>query len=262
MGFDLGSIGKMAGGVIGGMFGGPVGAALGSKAGEALGGVATDVIKGLPKPQELIGSLLGALGGGGGNQTNITNNFNLNNFMAQQKQCMRPMDYCQLENAVNELKGQVKEMFDFAEEMESKGVKCPNAISGDNGDCGKAGSGGGKDWFMAIASALADVIQNQANAVRDQADKVSSLSKKAAEESEAEKQTSAGEAKGVSSTRAGSAEEGKAESNTPAPKAEDELQREQTMLKAESQKLEFLTSAINTTLDKISGSLNQLGRAG
>lgn len=260
MGFDLGSIGKMAGGVIGGMFGGPVGAALGSKAGEALGGVATDVIKGLPKPQELIGSLLGALGGGGGNQTNITNNYNLNNFMAQQKQCMRPMDYCQLENAVNELKGQVQEMFDFADEMESKGVKCPKELIPDNGDCGKTDSGGSKDWFMAIASALADVIQNQANAVRDQADKVSSLSKKAAEESEAAKQTSAGGAGEAKSGGAGST----AGKNTDpkAPKAEDELQREQTMLKAESQKLEFLTSAINTTLDKISGSLNQLGRAG
>ncbi len=258
MGFDLGSIGKMAGGVIGGMFGGPVGAALGSKAGEALGGVATDVIKGLPKPQELIGSLLGALGGGGGNQTNITNNFNLNNFMAQQKQCMRPMDYCQLENAVNELKGQVQEMFDFAGEMEGKGVKCPDNLGGGNNQCERgeqSGSNSG-DWFIAIASALAKVIQNQADKVKGQSDKVSDLSDKQKQE----------EADAASK---GSQESSQASNGTDASKTsngtsstDNELQKEMTMLKAESQKLEFLTTAVNTTLDKISGSLNQLGRAG
>lgn len=202
--------------------------------------------------------MLGALGGGGGNQTNITNNFNLKNYMAQQKQCMRPMDYRQLEYAVNELKGPVQEIFDFASEMEGKGVKCPENLGGGNNQCerGEKSGSNSSDWFIAIASALAKVIKKQATKVKTQSDTVSNLPDKQKQED-------------ADAANKGSQESSQASSGTDAStntngtsSTDNELQKEMTMLKAESQKLEFLTTAVKTTLDKISGLLDQLGRAG
>lgn len=254
MGFSLGKIGEMVGGIAGSVFGGPIGSALGSKAGGILGSLAADLFKNLPKPPEVIQQLLGVLAGGfkDGNITNV----DIKNVLSDAKNRLNPMDYYQLENAVEELQHLLGEMSATANNLEKGGVQPPN---------------GSDDWFMAIARALAKVVQDQANDVKEAADKVSTS---AGEDDKTGVATTTGTAgagatadtkaegsNAAATPAATDAKDTKTPTQTEDPK-ENQQMSDQLILKAEAQRLEFLTTAVNTTIDKIAGALNSLGRAG
>ncbi|CBL43831.1 hypothetical protein HDN1F_02480 [gamma proteobacterium HdN1] len=296
------AVGQLASTLINGIvasFGEKVGGAIAEQLGKLLKGLGAEVIEQLPITSAQKDALCKALGTERSDSAHSCKQSAAQELLAQVKGKLSPMEYHQLENAIEELQTLIANAFngkvpDHSNCKQSEGTKPADGTKSAEDtkaseEAKKAeGSSGGDDWFMAIAKALAKVAQDQANRVKEASDKVTGLNDEienmrkdngATDTKGTEGNTNAkgtetkgtegnANAKGTETkgTEGNANAKGTETKDAEAKKAdaiatkENALLQAQTELKAQAQKLEFLTTAINTTLDKIAQSLSSLGR--
>lgn len=241
------------GGIVGSIFGGPIGAMIGQMLGQIVEQVAGQVLQqageqlgnvseqGMQAGREAFEQAFsGNQGAGGGNQDLASL---VNGFIAQLGGG-NPRQSGDVQNAVQDLKDAITNLFNqmMQDALASNGkggrraggsggggAGAPGGATGAEGSAGAGGAGdtgsvggdsdvsGADDFFIAMARALGKTMQDQANKVKELADKVS-----------------------------GSKDE--------------ELTKNQTLLSAESQKMQFLSQTVQTALSAVGQSLSTLGR--
>lgn len=231
------------GGIVGSVFGGPIGAMIGQMIGQLVQQVAGQLLQQVGQElgnvsqqaqqagQDILRDALG--GNNGNNSASMDAGSMLNNFLKELGGAS-PQTTADAQNGLQDLQ---KAMTDLIRAImqEVTGTSSKNRGGKDGGNSVGNGVGGttpggistpggaddssGDDFFIAIAKALGNALQKQADKVKTLADKVSQDS------------TDGGE------------------------QGDKQLQKDQTLLSAESQKLAAITQSVQTAISSIGGAL-------